>query len=89
MASSVPSGNSALGGLNGLASEAYVTGEVSAFIGAGYEVEVIPNQGRGAATQRIEALRRVLPRTWFNEETTAPGLEARGRIPVTVRGGSV
>lgn len=48
----------------------------SAFVGAGYEVEVIPNQGRGAATQRIEALRRVLPRMWFNEETTAPGLEA-------------
>lgn len=48
----------------------------SAFESAMYDVEVIPNQGKGAATQRIEALRRVLPRCWFNEDTTAAGREA-------------
>jgi phage terminase large subunit len=30
----------------------------------------IPNQGPGAAKMRIEALRRLFPRLWFNEETT-------------------
>lgn len=45
---------------------------------AGFETEVIPNQGRGAATLRIEAGRRRFPMIWFNEETTKPGLEALG-----------
>lgn len=47
----------------------------SAFRGAGYEVVVVPNQGRGAATQRIESLRRTLPRMWFDEKCD-PGIEA-------------
>jgi len=50
----------------------------SALGDAGYEVEVIPNQGKGAAKQRIEAGRRVFPSIWFNEETTRPGLDALG-----------
>lgn len=43
---------------------------------AGFDVEVIKNQGRGAAAMRIEAARRLFPRIWFNEPTTGPGLEA-------------
>jgi phage terminase large subunit len=48
------------------------------FNDAGFECEVIPNQGAGAATMRIEAVRRVLPRCWFNEKTTEAGREALG-----------
>lgn len=50
----------------------------SALEQAGYVVTVVPNQGRGAAAARIEALRRLFPSMWFNEETTRPGLEALG-----------
>lgn len=50
----------------------------SAFRTAGYHVEVVPNQGKGAAMQRIEAVRRWFPACWFNEETTKPGIEALG-----------
>lgn len=45
---------------------------------AGYSVTVIPNQGRGAATQRIEAVRRLFPSIWFNEGTTEAGRDALG-----------
>lgn len=45
---------------------------------AGYTVTVVPNQGRGAAGFRIEAARRLFPAMWFNEDTTAAGLEALG-----------
>lgn len=40
---------------------------------AGFSVQTIPNQGAGAAGQRIEASRRLLPRCWFNEATTEDG----------------
>ena len=50
----------------------------SAFETAGYSVEVVPNQGRGAAMARINASRRVFPSVWMDEETTAPGVEALG-----------
>lgn len=50
----------------------------SALRGAGYDVEVVPNQGRGAATQRIEAARRHFPTIWFNESTCAGGIDALG-----------
>lgn len=50
----------------------------SAFEANGYSVEVVPNQGKGAASQRIEAVRRWLPSCWFNEETCKPGIEALG-----------
>lgn len=43
-----------------------------------YDVTVIPNQGKGAAKQRIEAGRRKFPAMWFNESTTQGGLEALG-----------
>lgn len=50
----------------------------SAFRAAGYRVNVVTNQGKGAATARIEAVRRLFPSMWFNEATTTPGLEALG-----------
>jgi phage terminase large subunit len=50
----------------------------SAFEQAGYTVTVVPNQGRGAAISRINALRRVFPAIWMNETKTAAGLEALG-----------
>lgn len=56
--------------------------------GAGFDVEVVPNQGKGAAKQRIEAGRRHFPAFRFNvpdvivdPETTptcAAGIEALG-----------
>lgn len=48
------------------------------FRSADYAVTVIPNQGRGAASMRIEAARRLFPSLWFNQETTQPGLDALG-----------
>ncbi len=45
---------------------------------AGFAVEVIGNQGRGAAAMRIEAVRRIMPRCWFNEATTEAGRDALG-----------
>lgn len=50
----------------------------SALADAGYRVEVVPNQGKGAAKNRIEVGRRMFPSIWFNEETTQPGIEAIG-----------
>lgn len=50
----------------------------SAFRAAGYGVEIIPNQGKGAAMLRVEAARRMMPRVWFNEKTTVGGREALG-----------
>lgn len=48
----------------------------SALADAGFDVTVVPNQGRGAAKMRIEALRRVFPASWFNAETTEAGRDA-------------
>lgn len=45
---------------------------------AEFEVVVIPNQGKGAASMRIEAARRIFPKIWFNEETTEAGRDALG-----------
>jgi len=45
---------------------------------ADFEVQVVKNQGRGAAAMRIEAVRRVFPKIWFNEATTEPGRDALG-----------
>lgn len=58
----------------------------SALIDAGYDVEVVPNQGRGAAKARIEAGRRHFSNCWFHVPTivaedipdTTAGLEALG-----------
>jgi len=49
------------------------------FRDAGFRVDpTVPNQGRGAAMQRIEALRRLGPQLWFNEDTTEAGRDALG-----------
>lgn len=45
---------------------------------AEFNVTVIPNQGSGAAAMRIEAVRRIFPKIWFNEETTEAGRDALG-----------
>lgn len=45
---------------------------------AGFVVDVVPNQGAGAALQRIEAARMMFPRVKFNAETTEGGREALG-----------
>ncbi|HEY3812841.1 MAG TPA: phage terminase large subunit [Caulobacteraceae bacterium] len=44
---------------------------------AGFEVETVPNQGKGAALQRVEAARRLFPQVWFNDTPDlAQGLKA-------------
>jgi phage terminase large subunit len=45
---------------------------------AGFDVETVPNQGKGAAMKRVETARRVFPRIWFDAEKCAGGLEAIG-----------
>lgn len=50
----------------------------SALRDAGFEVQVVPNQGKGAAKMRIEAARRLFPSIWFDEGKTASGREALG-----------
>lgn len=64
----------------------------SAIRAAGYDVTVVPNQGKGAAKKRIEAARRWFPSIYFNDPsdalllpdgsyskpTTAAGIEALG-----------
>ena len=36
----------------------------------------VPDQGGGAAAMRIEAIRRILPACWFDEEKCTAGLDA-------------
>jgi phage terminase large subunit len=43
---------------------------------AGFPVEVVRNQGKGAAMQRIEAMRRWFPRMWFDPDKTTAGRRA-------------
>lgn len=50
----------------------------SAFQAAGYSVTVVPNQGKGAAKQRIEAARRVFGMIYFDEDSTQDGRDALG-----------
>ena len=50
----------------------------SALSAAGFPVTVIPNQGKGAAMQRVEAVRRLLPQCWFDEAKCDPGIQALG-----------
>ncbi len=46
---------------------------------AGFQVDApVPNQGRGAASMRIEAVRRIFNKCWFNETTTEAGRDALG-----------
>lgn len=50
----------------------------SALRDAGFEVKVVPNQGAGAANNRIEAARRLFPSVRFNAATTEAGRDALG-----------
>lgn len=45
---------------------------------AGFDVDVIQNQGAGAAMQRVESARRLFSRMWFNESTTEAGRASLG-----------
>jgi phage terminase large subunit len=46
---------------------------------AGFTVEVVPNQGKGAAAARIEAARRRFPSIWFNDiPAVQSGIDALG-----------
>lgn len=49
-----------------------------AFEDAGYSVEVIPNQGKGAAMQRVEKGRQLFSRMRFDEAKCDAGLKALG-----------
>lgn len=50
----------------------------SFFRDAGFRVRSLPNMGAGAASARIEAVRRLFPSVWFNEATTEGGRDALG-----------
>lgn len=51
----------------------------SALTDAGFEVVVIPNQGKGAAKMRIESAHRLFPSIWMNKTTCEEtGLAALG-----------
>lgn len=50
----------------------------SALRAAGFEVQVIANQGTGAAMKRVEALRRLFPSCWFDADRCEAGLDALG-----------
>lgn len=45
---------------------------------AGFVVETVPNQGKGAAMMRVEAARQMFPNVRFNDEATKGGREALG-----------
>jgi phage terminase large subunit len=45
---------------------------------AGFEVQTVENQGKGAALKRVETVRRLFPRIWFDETKCAGGLDALG-----------
>lgn len=50
----------------------------SALKDAGFDVKVVPNQGKGAAAARIEEVRRLMPRMWFDAEKTEAGRASLG-----------
>jgi len=45
---------------------------------ADYQVEIVPNQGKGAAMQRVEKARQLFSRMRFDEDKCAAGLKALG-----------
>jgi phage terminase large subunit len=54
----------------------YAVSYQSALEAAGFSVDVVPNQGRGAASMRIEAVRRVFPQVWMDTSCEESGLAA-------------
>lgn len=45
---------------------------------AGFRVETIANQGKGAAMKRVEVARRLFPRIWFDATKCEAGIDAIG-----------
>lgn len=45
---------------------------------AGFKVRIMPNAGVGAASQRIQAVRRIFPQVWMDAERCEAGLDALG-----------
>jgi phage terminase large subunit len=45
---------------------------------AGFDVQTVANQGKGAALKRVEAARRLFPSVWINDQTCSAGLDALG-----------
>jgi phage terminase large subunit len=45
---------------------------------AGFKTEIVTNQGPGAVMQRIDAVRKIFPRIWINEDECRAGLKALG-----------
>ena len=45
---------------------------------AGFDTQIVPNQGKAAAMNRIEVTRRLFPRIWIDEERCTPGIDALG-----------
>lgn len=45
---------------------------------AGFQTQIVKNQGKGAAMKRVEAARRLFPSIRFNEATTEAGRDALG-----------
>jgi phage terminase large subunit len=43
---------------------------------AGFKVQTVPNQGKGAAIKRVEAARRLFPNIWFDADGCREGLKA-------------
>ncbi len=56
----------------------YAVSYQSALKQAGFDTRVVPNMGTGAATTRVESVRRLFPQIWFNADTTEAGREALG-----------
>lgn len=50
----------------------------SAVEAAGFDADVVPNQGAGAAMTRVEAGRKLFPRVYFNAATTEAGRSTLG-----------
>ena len=48
----------------------------SSLLEAGFAVEVVPNQGKGAAMKRIDEARRLFTKMWFNERKCEGGIDA-------------
>jgi phage terminase large subunit len=43
---------------------------------AGFQTQIVKNQGKGAAMQRVEALRRLFDRIWFDADACRDGIKA-------------
>lgn len=56
----------------------YATTYEGALREAGFQVRIVPNQGAGAAMQRVERARRLFPRMRFDAQKCSAGIDAIG-----------